>query len=264
MRLYGLTGYPLGHSFSKRYFTERFEREGIADCRYENFPVESVDELLPILRENPDLLGFNVTIPHKQRIFEYLDETDPEAAEIGAVNCVTVARGVPGPTRVGDGIRLKGYNTDAYGFKTSLLEMLGAERPAALVLGTGGASRAVAYVLDKLGMAYDFVSRLGGKPVETAGGEKRTLSYEEVSPELLAVRRLVVNTTPLGMFPEVDACPKLPYEALGEGHFLYDLVYNPEVTAFLARGAERGARVSNGLRMLIGQAERNWELFGIG
>lgn len=263
MRLYGLTGYPLGHSFSKRYFTGRFEKEGITDCRYENFPAASVDELVPVLREHPDLLGFNVTIPHKQHIFKYLDEVDPEAAEIGAVNCVTVARGVSGPTKVGDGIYLKGYNTDVYGFRLSLLDLLGEERPAALVLGTGGASRAVAYVLDRLGIPYEFVSRTGGTAVETVKGPKLTLSYGAVGPELLAVRRLVVNTTPLGMFPEVDACPDLPYKAIGEGHFLYDLVYNPEETVFLRQGAQRGARVSNGLRMLVGQAERNWELFGI-
>ena len=241
MKLYGLIGYPLGHSFSEKFFREKFAAEGIADCRYRNFPIPSIEELPRMLAENPDLRGFNITIPYKQAVLPYLASLSEEAEAIGAVNCVSVS-----------GKELVGYNTDAYGFRRSLLRLIGEERPRALVLGTGGASRAVCYVLEQLGIDCRLVSR--------SAGEGRT-SYEELTPEIIRERELIVNTTPLGTFPKVEECPDIPYEALTCRHYLYDLVYNPAVTEFLRRGAEHGALTMNGYKMLVGQAEKSWDIW---
>lgn len=241
MKTYGLIGYPLGHSFSVRYFADKFAAEGIADCRYLNFPLESIEKLPEMLEREKDLRGFNVTIPYKQAVFTYLGSLSDEARQIGAVNCVKV-------TPAG----LKGFNTDAYGFSRSLLTLIESERPQALVLGTGGASRAVIYVLGQLGIPYRLVSR--------RRGEGR-ISYTELTPEHIRQHRLIINATPLGTYPKVEECPPIPYEALGPEHFLFDLVYNPPVTEFLGRGTAQGARVRNGYDMLIGQAEKAWEIW---
>ncbi len=242
MKRYGLIGYPLGHSFSQRYFTEKFEREGIAECVYENFAIESVDRLDEVLERHPDLCGFNVTIPYKERIVPRLRSMVEEAEKIGAVNCVRV-------TPEG----LFGYNTDAHGFRTSLLRLLGGARPRqALVLGTGGASKAVKYVLTELGIPFDVVSRTA------AAGD---YTYENLSRDTVRTHRLIVNATPLGTFPNTDACPDIPYEAVGKEHFLFDLVYNPPLTEFLRRGQMRGAAVVNGYDMLVGQAEKAWAIW---
>jgi len=242
MKRYGLIGYPLGHSFSQRYFTEKFEREGIAECTYENFPIESIDKLDTVLHEHPDLCGFNVTIPYKERIIPRLRSMAEEARTIGAVNCVRI-------TPEG----LAGYNTDAYGFRTSLLKLLDGARPQrALVLGTGGASKAVKYVLGQLGIPFDIVSRTA------AAGD---YTYDSLTFEAVRSRRLIVNATPLGTFPKTDECPDIPYDAIGEAHFLFDLVYNPPLTEFLRRGQERGAAIANGYDMLAGQAEKAWEIW---
>ena len=242
MKRYGLIGYPLGHSFSQRYFTEKFEREGIAECVYENFAIESVDRLDEVLERHPDLCGFNVTIPYKERIVPRLRSTAEEAEKIGAVNCIRV-------TPEG----LFGYNTDAHGFRTSLLRLLGGARPRqALVLGTGGASKAVKYVLAELGIPFDVVSRTA------AAGD---YTYENLSRDTVRTHRLIVNATPLGTFPNTDACPEIPYEAIGKEHFLFDLVYNPPLTEFLRRGRMRGAAVINGYDMLVGQAEKAWAIW---
>ena len=245
MKRFGLIGYPLGHSFSRAYFTDKFRTEGIPDCRYENFPLERIEEVKTLPEAYPDLQGFNVTIPYKQQVIPYLAETDAEAAAIGAVNTVRIIR-------TPDGIRMKGYNTDAAGFRQSLLEMLGAERPDALVLGTGGASRAVRYVLEKLGIRYRLVSRRGSGNV---------FSYEDLTEEIIGQYRLIVNTTPLGTFPDVGSAPDIPYGGIGKHHFLVDLVYNPAGTEFLHRGRIRGAAVKNGYRMLVGQAEAAWNIW---
>ncbi len=243
MDLYGLIGFPLGHSFSERYFTEKFRKEGLEGCEYRNFPIDNIDLLPGLLGSNPDLRGFNVTIPYKQQVMPFLAGIDPEAREIGAVNCVKITP---------EGLR--GYNTDAYGFRRSLLGLLGDYTPEkALILGTGGASKAVAYVLGNMGVDYTFVSR--------SAGAARTLGYADLSDDILRSHTLIVNTTPLGTFPNVDECPPINYAALTSGHYLFDLVYNPPFTRFLSLGAERGARTMNGYDMLVGQAERSWEIW---
>ena len=245
MKRFGLIGYPLGHSFSRGYFTEKFRREGLSECVYENFPLASIGELPGLVASRPDLVGLNVTIPYKQAVIPYLDGLDPRAEEIGAVNCIKI-------NRVGGRVCLKGYNADAQGFERSLLELLGARRPDALILGTGGASKAVAYVLSALGIAYRFVSRTGG-------GE--ALSYTDLTPEIIAQTPLLIHTTPLGTFPDTETLPAIPYDGIGPGHFLHDLVYNPPETAFLREGRRRGAAVRNGYAMLVGQAECSWQLW---
>ncbi len=245
MKRYGLIGFPLGHSFSKGWFARMFAAEGRTDCVYENYPLASIDELPGMIAQNPDLEGFNVTIPYKEAVMPCLDELDPQAAAVGAVNCVKIVR-------EGGEVRLRGYNTDVYGFRRSLLSMLGAARPDALILGTGGAAKAVVYVLENEGINYMMVSR--------RAGEGR-LAYEALTPELVERTPLIVNTTPLGMFPAVEVRPEIPYEAVGSGHFLYDLVYNPAETAFLHAGRVRGAAVMNGCAMLVAQAERSWEIW---
>jgi shikimate dehydrogenase len=241
MKIYGIIGRPLGHSFSKRYFEEKFAALGLADHRYLAFPLESIAELSDVLTEYPDLTGFNVTIPYKKEIIPLLDEVSPEAAAIGAVNCVKVADG-----------RLLGYNTDAAGFAAGVTKLIGRERPLALVLGTGGASLAVRYVLGRSGIDYRVVSR-----TKTAD----TLTYDEVTPETIETHRLIINTTPLGTWPDTESRPRIPYEALTPHHFLYDLVYNPPVTAFLAEGVKRGAATLNGEIMLVRQAEESWKIW---
>jgi shikimate dehydrogenase len=244
--LFGLIGYPLSHSFSKRYFTEKFMREGFEGCQYELFPLKDIAELPSLLDLHPNLQGLNVTIPYKEQVIPYLDELDEGAAAIGAVNTIKRAGG-----------RLLGYNTDVYGFEQSLRSFLQAagETPGqlqALILGTGGSSKAVAFALRQLGIRFRFVSRHPGP---------EALSYEEIDADRIRQYRLLVNTTPLGMSPKVEACPPLPYSALEPGHLLFDLVYNPALTAFLAKGQAQGAAIKNGLEMLELQAEKAWEVW---
>lgn len=242
MRLYGLIGYPLGHSFSKRYFSEKFEREGLSDCRYELFPLAAIGDLPGLLDLYPDLAGFNVTIPYKIQILPFLSRLDPAAETIGAVNTVSVGQG-----------GLTGYNTDAWAFENSLKGFLPADfQGRALVLGTGGSSKAVQYALNRLGIGFTLVSRT------PAPGR---LSYGELGSEALEQHRLLVQTTPLGMSPETDRYPPIPFHYLRDKHYLYDLVYNPEETRFLQKGREAGCRVKNGLEMLYLQAEKAWEIW---
>ncbi|MBR1712556.1 MAG: shikimate dehydrogenase [Alloprevotella sp.] len=249
--LYGLVGYPLGHSFSAQYFAEKFAREG-RDAAYANFPMERVPDLHAFAAERPQLRGLNVTIPHKQAVIPQLDALSPEAEAIGAVNVVRVERG-GGAGAGADGVRLVGYNTDAVGFRESLEPLLTGVERRALVLGTGGASRAVAHGLRQLGIAVRLVSR-------TRRGEG-CVSYADVTPEVLAGHLLVVNCSPVGMHPRTEDAPAIPYAALTPRHLLYDLVYNPLETAFLRRGRERGARTKNGLEMLHRQAEAAWRIW---
>lgn len=240
-QLYGLIGYPLSHSFSQRYFAGKFADEGLTACRYELFPLQRIDELPALLAAHGDLIGLNVTIPYKEKVLEYLDELDPAAAEIGAVNVIQIRNGY-----------LKGYNSDALGFDESLSGWLPAGEMRALVLGSGGASKAVCWALRKRKIAYRLVSR------RPQGGE---LSYEQLNAGLLAEHRLIVNTTPLGMQPEVSSCPPIPYSFLEAKHYLYDLVYNPEETTFLKLGAARACQTKNGLEMLYRQAEKAWQIW---
>lgn len=242
MRRYGLIGYPLTHSFSQRYFTEKFEREEIAGCEYLNFPISNIEEL-PGLLNDAELCGLNITIPYKEKVLPYLDERSPVVEAIGACNCIRIRGG-----------RLRGHNTDVVGFQQSLLPKLGSRHRRALVLGTGGASKAVEYVLGKLGIEYRLVTR---KP--RAGTSD--LRYEEVDAAVLGGHTLVVNTTPLGMYPKIEEAPALPYEAAGARHYFFDLVYNPARTLFLRKAEERGAVIENGHEMLLLQAEESWRIW---
>jgi shikimate dehydrogenase len=240
MRTFGLIGYPLSHSFSVRYFAEKFSRENIADAVYENFPLESIEELTILLR-NKELSGLNVTIPYKESVIEYLDELDPFAEAIGAVNCIKFTNG-----------KLKGFNTDIFGFGESLKQYLAGQRPDALILGTGGSSKAVSHALDEIGIKYHFVSRR--KKAEW-------FTYHDLTAEVMAAHKLIINTTPIGMFPLSESKPELPYHFLSPEHYLYDLIYNPDETAFMHEGALRGAHTKNGLEMLYIQAEKNWQIW---
>ena len=244
MDTYGLIGYPLGHSFSKGYFTDYFNREGI-DAEYKNFELPHIEALAEVLREEPTLKGFNVTIPYKQQVFPFLDELDGAASAIGAVNVVKVLR------RDG-GIALKGYNTDYIGFANSIRPLLKPHHTHALILGTGGASKAVDYALRQLGLKTQFVSRSAREGI---------ITYDELTPEMMSRYTVIVNTTPLGMHPKTDVCPPLDYTLIDSRHLLYDVIYNPEKTLFLERGEERGATTSNGMEMLIGQAKAAWRIW---
>ncbi len=240
---YGLIGYPLSHSFSEKYFTEKFAREGIKNHVYSLYPLATIDDLPDLLRREPGLHGLNVTIPYKEKVLPFLDKIDPAAAAVGAVNTVKIRDG-----------KLTGYNTDVYGFEQSLLALIEqkTEDLQALVLGTGGAAKAVAYILQKLKIDCRYVSR---------SGKNGALTYSEIDGDKMKKRRLIVNTTPLGMSPNNDTLPDLPYRFLRPEHFLYDLVYNPELTAFLKKGKDAGARTKNGLEMLYLQAEKAWEIW---
>ncbi|MDR2936465.1 MAG: shikimate dehydrogenase [Rikenellaceae bacterium] len=245
MRRFGLIGNPVGHSFSRGYFSKKFSEEGIADAVYENFQLETIDELPGLLGRHPDLAGLNVTIPYKQQVLRYLDQIDPEAEAIGAVNCIRIERRSEKPF-------LTGCNADAHGFEASLLSLTRGTRPDALVLGTGGASRAVDFILSKHGIRYRPVSRTASSG---------TIAYEELTPDVIRMHRLIINTTPLGMYPKMDTFPELPYDAIGPEHLLIDLVYNPPQTEFLRRGRLRGATAMGGYAMLVVQAERSWAVW---
>lgn len=240
MDKYGIIGYPLGHSFSRAFFTEKFQREHI-DAEYVNFEIPSADMLPGIVQTNPNLCGLNVTLPHKEAVIPMLDELSDEAKEIGAVNVI----------RVRDG-RLKGFNSDIIGFMDSIRPLLKPWHQHALVLGTGGASRAIRVGLQRLGIQWTYVSRT------PAPGR---LTYADLTSELMEHYQVIVNCSPVGMFPRVDACPDIPYQLLTGRHLLYDLVYNPQETLFLKRGAERGAAVKNGLEMLHLQALASWRFW---
>ncbi|MBN2612256.1 MAG: shikimate dehydrogenase [Bacteroidales bacterium] len=246
MKLYGLIGFPLKHSFSQKYFTEKFEKGNISSCRYENFPLEDIGDFKELIHNNKDLAGLNVTIPYKQGVIMFLDEVDVTAREIGAVNTIKIYRNK-------SKLRLKGFNTDAYGFKNSLSPYIEGYHKKALVLGTGGSSKAVNYVLNSIGFQVTRVSR---KPLPGS-----QIGYGQVDEELISQNLLIVNTTPLGMFPDTDACPDIPYHLLTEKHVLFDLIYNPAETLFLKRGREKGAVTINGLPMLHAQAEKAWEIW---
>ena len=241
---YGIIGYPLGHSFSRNYFNQKFADEGI-NAKYINFEIPSIEMVIEVVTANPELRGLNVTIPYKEKIIEYLDQLAPEARAIGAVNVVRV-------THEGGKIRMKGFNSDVIGFTQSIEPMLGAQHKKALVLGTGGASKAVCYGLKSMGLETVNVSRY-----EREG----TICYRDVTPEVVKEYPVIVNCTPVGMFPKTDKCPELPYEALDENNILYDLVYNPDETLFMKQGSEHGAQVKNGLEMLLLQAFASWEIW---
>lgn len=261
MKQYGLLGYPLSHSFSKGYFTEKFKREFV-DAAYENFAIPAIEQFPGLIAENPLLVGLNVTIPYKQVVMSYLDELDPEAETIGAVNTIRIER------QPGKKPRLIGYNSDLVGFRESirphihqLLEtfrMHFAEKEficaglKALILGTGGASRAVEFGLKQLGVETLYVSRTP---------ESGRITYDQIDHALLQDYQIIVNTTPLGMYPNTQVCPPIEYSALGNHHLLFDAIYNPEKTLFLEKGEQQGSAIKNGLEMLQLQAEQSWKIW---
>jgi shikimate dehydrogenase len=244
MRKYGLIGYPLGHSFSKSYFTEKFLREHIEGCSYENYPLSELRLLPDLLSAEPDLKGLNVTIPYKSEIFSYIDIIDPEASEIGSVNVLKI-------NHSDDKIHLSGFNSDVTGISDSLSSCR-SDIKNAIVLGTGGSSRSVCYVLKKLGFNIIQVSRYKKPGI---------LDYSELNEGILSGAGLIVNTTPLGMFPHTGTRPEINYNLLSKNHILFDLVYNPELTLFLRSGIERGCSVITGLKMLHSQAEKAWQIW---
>ncbi|MDE6537804.1 MAG: shikimate dehydrogenase [Muribaculaceae bacterium] len=244
MRNFGLIGFPLGHSFSKRYFTEKFKSQNI-DAHYELYPLAEISLLSELLDKVENLCGLNVTIPYKQDVFTFLNDIDESAKEIGAVNTIKISN-------IGGVKKLKGFNTDYIGFTETLLPLLRPDIKKGLVLGTGGASKAVVYALKSLGITPTLVSRISGNGI---------LSYSELTPEIMEDNLLIVNTTPLGMYPNVATAPEIPYSLLGPNHICYDLVYNPELTTFMRKSMEQGATVKNGLDMLYGQAEAAWEIW---
>lgn len=243
-RLYGLIGFPLTHSFSKTYFNRKFEEEGI-NAEYINFEIPDIGDFTEILAEYPDLCGMNVTIPYKELVIPYLDELDPDAEKIGAVNVIKFIK-------KGKDTILRGYNSDVIGFGDSMVPLLNPARKKALILGTGGAAKAIARALEKLNVEYVFVSR---KKSEGC------LTYQELTPEIMAEHKIIVNTTPLGMYPHVDVAPDIPYNCLTKEHLCYDLLYNPNVTLFMRRAEEYGAEVKNGLEMLLLQAFAAWRIW---
>lgn len=241
MKLYGLIGYPLTHSFSKKYFTEKFEQLGITDCKYENFSIASVKEVKQILADNSSILGLNVTIPHKESVISLLTEKSDVVKKIGACNCIKI-----------NGNKLSGFNTDVAGFEQTLLTKLKPHHKKALILGTGGAAKAVEFVLNKLSIVFKYVSR---RP------SVRHFSYEQITPAIIKEYTLIINTTPLGMYPNIVQAPQIPYEALTPNHFLYDLIYNPAKTLFLQKGEQQGTATLNGSEMLVIQAEESWKIW---
>ena len=244
MDKYGLIGYPLGHSFSKNYFNEKFENEGI-DAKYINFEIPHIEDLTEILDTTPELKGLNVTIPYKEKVISYLDFISPEATAIGAVNVIKVEH-------KGNDVKLKGYNSDVIGFTRSIEPFLEPCHKKALILGTGGASKAINYGLKSLGLETVYVSRF-----ERPG----TIQYDKITSEIIKKYNVIVNCTPVGMYPHTDECPELPYEAMDSHALLYDLIYNPDETLFMKKGKEQGATVKNGLEMLLLQAFASWDFW---
>ena len=246
MRRYGLFGFPLEHSFSKKFFAEKFQRDGRTDCIYDNFESDNIYDLKKIVHENPDLLGLNITIPFKQDIIPMLDNLDDISQKIGAVNTVKIIRNDNGK------FELHGYNTDAWGFELAIRPILRPHHRRALILGTGGSAKAVSFVFRKLGIEHFFVTR----------EESRFhYSYADLNANTMKAFQIIVNTTPLGMFPNVGTFPNIPYEFLTHKNLLFDLIYNPAQTRFLEKGKEAGAFIHNGFRMLRLQAEKSWEIW---
>jgi shikimate dehydrogenase len=246
MRKFGLIGFPLGHSFSKLYFTNKFNSESLPDCSYDNYEIESLDSVKELIYNDLDIKGLNVTIPYKSEILKYLDFINEVASEIGAVNVLKISD-------KDDGRIITGFNTDIFGFRETIAPFLQNRKISkAVILGTGGSSKAVAFVLRQLRIEITYVSRIS---------TENSISYKDLTDEILLDNKLVINTTPLGMFPDIDRKPDLNYDCLTADHILFDLIYNPEITTFLANGKARGCTVIGGLNMLRLQAEKSWEIW---
>jgi len=244
-RKFGLIGFPLTHSFSRKFFTDKFSNEGI-DAEYLNFELENIAQLSHVIASQPDLEGFNVTIPYKEQILKYLEFTDDSATQIHAVNTIRIRR-------TGHHVSLHGYNTDIHGFQESIRPLIQKYHHKALVLGTGGASKAVVKALENLNIETILVSR---NPEE-----KGELSYNDLDEDVMDNYKIIVNTTPIGTYPNIEGCPAIPFELITPKHLLFDVVYNPEVTEFLKQGKKRGAVIKNGLEMLHLQALASWEIW---
>ncbi|MCK5781587.1 MAG: shikimate dehydrogenase [Flavobacteriales bacterium] len=242
MREYGLIGRNISYSFSEGYFSDKFKKLGISDCSYSTFDLSDISELKKLLKSKSDLKGFNITIPYKEEVIEFLDEIDESAKSIKAVNTVKIVDG-----------KLIGYNTDTFGFRTSIKPFFEPQHRKALILGTGGAAKAIAFVLEQLGVSYLYVSRNPKSDNE--------VSYSELTKEAIANFPFIINCSPIGTFPNVDIAPEIPYEGIGDKHLLYDLVYNPKESLFLKKGKEMGAATVNGLSMLYHQAEEAWRIW---
>lgn len=255
MNIYGLIGYPLGHSFSEKYFSEKFEKENILGCEYNLYPIEKIELLPQLIQENNLLRGLNVTIPYKESVIPFLDELDNTAKGIGAVNCIKITEDKTGKGGIVKNKKLTGYNTDVFGFKQSIKPFLEKQHEKALILGTGGASKAVAYVLKEIGIDCYFVSR------SKKSNTPNMFTYVELNEYIIKAFKLIVNTSPLGTFPNVHEAPEIPYSFISSEHLICDLVYNPPRTEFLKRGEARGAVVLNGLTMLQQQAEEAWRIW---
>ena len=240
---YGLIGYPLTHSFSQKYFTEKFQRDGITGSTFNAFPIPTIKYLTPLIDEHPLLKGFAVTIPYKREVMQYLHVKTIAVEKMNACNCVCIRHG-----------KLYGYNTDVIGFEKSFIRKLKQHHTKALILGTGGASSAVAFVLDKLHIDYRYVSR-------HRNADLQILCYADIDENILSLYPVIINCTPLGTHPMIDEAPEIPYHLLTEKHYLFDLVYNPEKTKFLTLGEQQGTAIENGYEMLILQAEENWKLW---
>lgn len=243
MNRYGLIGFPLSHSFSQSYFANKFQQEEIIDCVYENFPLEDIRDINKLIAGTPDLKGLNVTIPHKEKVLPFLSGTNEIVKIIGACNCIKVM-----------GEQLIGFNTDAIGFEKSLLRHLQKQHTKALILGEGGAAKAVAYVFEKLGIHFLNVVRKGNS-------DSRRILFNELSDNLIRSHTVIINSTPVGMYPNIHECPEINYDMITPEHYLYDLIYNPEKTLFLQKGEEKGAIVKNGYEMLVLQAEESWRIW---
>lgn len=245
-KLFGLIGYPLDHSWSKKFFEQKFKQNNLLDHRFKLFPIPLAKELIPLIKANSDLVGLNVTIPHKQTVLKYLNTVEATANEIGAVNCIRIVRS-------GGDITLMGYNTDVYGFEMAIKPFLKKNHTRALILGTGGSAGAVSRVLNKIGIEHLFVSR---NPHDC-----KQVSYQFIDYANIRDYPLIINASPIGMFPQIHTFPDIPYEFLTPDHLLFDLVYNPELTKFLKIGKKYGAQISNGLKMLEFQADKSWEIW---
>lgn len=258
--LYGLIGYPLSHSFSKRYFSEKFIKEGISGCEYNLYPLEDVNQLPQLIAEQTGLLGLNVTIPYKESVIPFLDELDETAKAVGAVNCIKIIRSGSHISHLISHIS-KGHNTDIIGFRQSIKPFLEIQHERALILGTGGASKAVAYVLKEIGIDCYFVTGDKQNARVSQSYSNRLFTYDELNEYIINAFKLIVNTTPVGMYPNISDCPSLPYQFLQSSHLLYDLVYNPTETEFLKQGKSKGTATVNGLSMLHLQAEEAWRIW---
>ncbi len=242
MRLFGLIGYPLSHSFSKKYFTEKFEQEGLTDCQYELFPIKSINELKQILKHSQGIEGLNVTVPYKQLVLRHLTSTINIPEGVRACNCIKIKKD-----------RLFGFNTDCIGFEKSFVPLIKPHHKKALVLGNGGSAEAIVFVLKRMGIDFALVSR--------TIHDGSMLTYKDVTEKIIKEHSIIINTTPLGMYPDSAACPDIPYQFISDKHLLYDLIYNPAKTLFLQKGEERGAAIKNGEEMLVLQAEESWRIW---